>query len=301
MNDQHVDLRGKVMVITGGNSGIGLEAAVGLARQGATVVITSRDREKGRVAFDEIARRSGSDEVAVLPLDLASFDSIHAFADELLDRYDRLDVLVNNAGGILSDRRVTEEGFEATFGANHLGPFLLTDLLADRLRASAPARIVNVASIAHRAGDISVADPFFEERRYDAMGAYSQSKLANILHANELAVRLAGTGVTANSLHPGAVASGFGSADDTSGFARVALALGRPFMIGPEKGARTTVHLASSPEVERVTGGYFVKSRRHNPSRRARDRQLAARLWALSEELVSEGEATRAARRTDDA
>lgn len=297
MDDEHADLRGKVIAITGGNSGIGRAAAVDLARQGATVVITARDLAKGRDALAEITRRSGSDAAALLPLDLASFDSIHGFADQLLDRFDRLDVLVNNAGGVLSEQRRTEEHFEATFGINHLGHFLLTQLLLDRLRADAPSRIVNVSSTAHRLGSMSFADPFFETRPYDGMQAYNQSKLANILFTLELARRLAGSGVTANALHPGIIASGFGSADDTRGLTRASLALLRPFLIGPERGARTTTYLAASPQVEGVTGGYFVRRRQHEPSRAARDPLAARQLWALSEELVAEGERVRSERR----
>lgn len=296
MDDDHADLRGKVIAITGGNSGIGLAAAVDLARQGATVVITARDQAKGDAALAEIRRRSGSDAAGLLPLDLASFDSIHHFADQLLDRYDRLDVLVNNAGGVLSERLRTEEHFEATFGINHLGPFLLTQLVLDRLQADAPSRIVNVSSMAHRMGSLSFDDPFFETRPYVGMQAYNQSKLANILFTMELARRLAGTGVTANALHPGVVASGFGSADDTNGLTRMGMALIRPFLIGAERGARTTVYLAGSPEVEGVTGGYFVHRRQHEPSGAARDPQAAQRLWALSEELVAEGERVRSER-----
>ncbi len=279
---------GAVVVITGGNSGIGREAAVSLAGLGAIVVIAARDDTKGAAAAEDVRARSRGGEATAMSLDLASSASIRAFADDVQDRYDRLDVLVNNAGAILSTRQLTEDGFEATFGVNHLGHFLLTELLRDRLVASAPARVVNVSSVAHRfAPGFSFADPQFSVRAYHGTAAYNQSKLANVLFTLELARGLAGTGVTSNCLHPGAVRSGFGSADDTVGIERALLAIGRPFLVSPRRGARTITHLASSPEVEGVTGQYFVRCRMHEPSAAGRDPDAARRLWELSEELVA--------------
>ncbi len=274
------DLSGQVIVITGGNSGIGKEAAVELAGMGATVVITARDQAKGAAALDEIRSRSGRDDVEVLALDLADFASIRSFAAEVLGRHDRLDVLVNNAGGILSDRLVTAQGFEMTFGVNHLGHFLLTDLLRDRLVASSPARVVTVSSIGHRfaVGGLSFTD-LQSEHRYWSMDAYAKSKLANILFTRELARRLDGTGVTANCLHPGVVRTGFGGADDTRGVERLTMVATAPFYISAARGARTTVYLASSPEVAGRTGGYYVRGREHRPSKAARDPEAARRLW----------------------
>ncbi len=196
-------------------------------------------------------------------------------------------MLVNNAGGLLSKRQLTQESYEMTFGVNHLGHFLLTELLLDRLRDSAPSRIVNVSSIGHRFGAISFADPMYERRPYNPTEAYNQSKLANVLFSGELAKRLDGTGVTANSMHPGAVRTGFGSADDTAGFERVVMAIGRPFMISARRGAKTIVYLACSPEVATVSGQYFVRCRPHTPSKNARDPEAARRLWELSDELVA--------------
>jgi NAD(P)-dependent dehydrogenase (short-subunit alcohol dehydrogenase family) len=204
----------------------------------------------------------------------------------VLDHYDRLDVLVNNAGGLLSERQLTDEGYEMTFGANHLGHFLLTGLLLERLESSAPSRVVNVSSIAHRFGSISFADPMFEQRSYAGIDAYNQSKLANVLFTTELARRLDGTGVTANCLHPGPVRTQFGHADDTRGFERFVMAIGRPFMVSAHRGSRTITYLASSPDVEGVSGQYFVRCRRHTPSKGARDPDVARRLWDLSEQLV---------------
>ena len=282
------DLRGKVVVVTGGNSGIGKEAAVALAAMGATTVITARDAGRGAAALDEVRRRSGRDAVEVMPLDLADFASIRAFAAQLLDTHDRLDVLVNNAGGILSTRLETAQGFELTFGANHLGHFLLTELLLDRLKATAPSRVVTVSSFGHRFAvtGLSFGD-LQSEHHYWSMDAYGKSKLANILFTRELARRLAGTGVTANCLHPGVVRTGFGSPDDTTGLERVAMALSRPFSVSPARGSRTTVYLASSPEVADRTGGYYVRSKLHRPSRAAGDPEAARRLWEVSEQLVA--------------
>ena len=280
----------KVVLITGGNSGIGKEAAVGLADLGATVVITSRDVERGQAALDEIRERSGSDDVSVMDLDLGSFASIRAFAAAFLDRYDRLDVLLNNAGAVLSDRSETEEGFETTFGVNHLGPFLLTGLLLDRLKASAPSRIVNVASNAHRGAPRGMPfdDLQAEHGRYSPMRAYSESKLANILFTRELARRLEGTGVTANALHPGGVSTGFGREGDTNGLGKLMMTIAQPFLISAEKGARCSIYVASSPDLDGVTGGYFYKHRPSSSlSKAARDDEAARRLWDVSEQLVA--------------
>ena len=283
------DLSGKNIVITGGNTGIGKEAAVGLAGLGACVVITSRNAERGRAARNEIAQRSGNGEVDVMSLDLASFRSIRSFAADVLDRFDRLEVLVNNAGLIHRRRTETEEGFETTFGVNHLGHFLLTELLLDRLRASSPARVVVVASDAHKGARRGLDfDDLQSTRRYRWGNAYSKSKLANIYFARELARRLDGSGVTANSLHPGFVRSDFGRGGDLGPVYGWGIKyLAGPFAISPEKGARTTIYLSSSPEVDGVTGGYFHKCKPATPSAVARDDAAARRLWDASEQLVA--------------
>jgi retinol dehydrogenase 14 len=288
-----VDLRGKVVLITGSNSGIGKQAAIGLARLGATVVMTSRNEARGRRALAEVRRRArvDDDRVVMVPLDLARLRSVRACAAEVLDRFDRLDVLVNNAGGIISDRRVTEDGLEMTFGVNHLGPFLLTQLLLDRLIESAPARIVNTSSIAHRLGFMSWAD-LERQVAYNGTDAYNQSKLANVLFTMELSRRLEGTGVVANCLHPGAVRTGFGAQGDTRGPERLVLLVGRPFMVSPHRGAQPIVRLASLPAYEHATGGYYVagylaRCARHQPSAAGRDPDAARRLWAASEDLLA--------------
>jgi NAD(P)-dependent dehydrogenase (short-subunit alcohol dehydrogenase family) len=283
------DMSGKVVVITGGNTGIGKEAAVGLAGLGANVVITSRNEERGRSARQEIAERTGNDSVKVMSLDLASFRSIRSFAADVLDRFDHLDVLVNNAGLILHRRAETEEGFEETFGVNHLGHFLLTDLVLERLRASAPSRVVVVSSHAHKGARRGLDfDDLQAEHKYKWMDAYNKSKLANIYFARELSRLLDETGITVNALHPGFVRSEFGRGGDLGGIYGWGIKyLASPFAISPEKGARTTVYLGSSPDVDGVSGGYFYKCKPTAPSTVAQDDNAASRLWDASEKLVA--------------
>jgi NAD(P)-dependent dehydrogenase (short-subunit alcohol dehydrogenase family) len=282
------DMTGKTVVVTGATSGIGLETALALARAGARVVVTGRDPARGQRAVEDIERRSGSSSVELVVFDLGELSSVRAGAAEILCRCPRIDVLVNNAGVVLSDRRVTPDGFEATFAVNHLGPFLLTELLLERIVASAPARIVNVASTAHKGarrgldfGDLQ------SEGKYRAMRVYAKSKLANVYFTTELARRLAGTKVTVNCLHPGTVATAYGRDGDTRGVLAFGLKVIKPFILDAERGARTSVFLASSPQVAGVTGAYFVRCRPARPSRRARRRDEAARLWEASEELVA--------------
>lgn len=279
---------GRTVVITGGNAGIGKETALALARDGARVIFTSRDAARGEAARTEIVERSGSALVEVMPLDLASLASVRAFAERVLAATDRIDVLVNNAGLLLQQRTETEEGFETTFGVNHLGHFLLTDLLRERLVASAPARVVVVSSNAHTFARNGLDfDDLQATRRYSAFPVYSRSKLANILFTNELARRLADTGVTANSLHPGYVDSRFGRDGDSGGLDWFFGLGARLFAIPPEAGAATSVFLSRDEGVTGVTGAYFVKSRERRASARATDAAAAARLWEVSEALVS--------------
>jgi NAD(P)-dependent dehydrogenase (short-subunit alcohol dehydrogenase family) len=283
------DMTGKTVVITGGNSGIGLETAVALARAGAKTLITARDAARGEAAVADIRARSGSAAVELVVFDLGSIASVRAGAADILARCDRIDVLLNNAGIVLSDRRETVDGIEATFGVNHLGPFLLTELLLDRIKASAPARIVNVASTAHKGARKGLDfDDLQSTRSYGGMQVYSKSKLANIYFTTELARRLEGTGVTVNCLHPGTVATGYGRDGDASGVLAFGLKVIKPFIIGPAKGARTSVYLASSPEVAGVMGQYFVKCRARKPSAVAQDPAAAQLLWKHSDELVAQ-------------
>jgi NAD(P)-dependent dehydrogenase (short-subunit alcohol dehydrogenase family) len=281
------DLDGRTIIVTGGNSGIGKEAAAELTAMGATVVVAARNRAKGEAAVAEIKQRAGRGSVELADLDLASAASIRAFADGFLSSHSRLDVLLNNAGLTLRKRRETADGFEMTFGVNHLGHFLLTSLLRDRLVAGAPARVVNVASDAHRfaRGGLHF-DDLMATKRYRPFLVYARSKLANILFTRELARRLEGTGVTANALHPGFVASNFAREGDTGALGNIAMIVGRPFAISSVEGAQTSVFLASSPTVEGVTGQYFVKSSFAKTSAAASDDAAAARLWAVSEQLL---------------
>jgi len=281
-------MRGKVVVVTGANVGIGLETAVGVASQEATTVLACRNPAKAEAAAREVTQRTWNDDVHVVPLDLADLASVRKAAEDVLARWDRLDVLVNNAGGTWTARQETAQGFEYSFGVNHLGHFYLTNLLLDRLRASAPSRIICVTSMGHHfARDGMRFDDLQSERRYDGMDAYCRSKLANVLFVRELARRLADTGVTANAVHPGWVRSRFGMDGDTTGFAGYGMLALRPFQISPARGARTSIYLATSPEVAGRTGIYWVGRKPGHMSRRALDDVAASRLWEESERLLA--------------
>jgi retinol dehydrogenase-12 len=278
---------GKTVLVTGANVGIGLETARGLARAGATVVVGARDRAKGEAAVRELRESTGRADVGLLLVDLASLDAIRAASREMLDRYPRLDVLVNNAGLIQQRRTETEDGFESTFGINHLGTYALTLQLLDRLKESAPARVVNVASEAHRSSPgLDFDDLMRTKRKYAPFPAYGDSKLANILFTRALARRLEGTGVVTHALHPGVVRTGFGMDGDLGGVAKVLFSIVRPFLMTPEKGAATSLHVAMARDAGATSGEYWSKSERLAPSAAARDEGAAERLWAVSEELT---------------
>jgi NAD(P)-dependent dehydrogenase (short-subunit alcohol dehydrogenase family) len=276
-------MKGKTCVVTGATAGIGKETAVALAAAGARVAIVGRTRDKGERALSEIRQRSGGD-VVLFVADLGSQRAVRALAARLTAALPRVDVLVNNAGLILDQRVLTEDGLETTFAVNHIAYFLLSRLLEPKLCASAPARIVNIASGAHRGATIRF-DDLVGARAYDGWRAYAQSKLANIVFTYELARRLAGTGVTANCLHPGAVATNFANAGPA--LIRLAVRIGRPFLKSPARGAATAIYLASSPEVEGVSGKYFVNRREARSSDESYDPEVAARLWKVSEELTA--------------
>jgi NAD(P)-dependent dehydrogenase (short-subunit alcohol dehydrogenase family) len=283
-----MSMQGKVVVVTGSNDGIGKETAVGLAAQGATTVLACRNQEKADATAREVTRRTGNDDVHVVALDLADLASVEEAAAQILSRWDRLDVLINNAGGIWTARQETAQGLEQTFGVNHLGHFLLTGLLLDRLTESAPSRIINLTSVGHHAAWRGMRfDDLQSEKRYATMDAYGRSKLANILFTRELAARVAGSGVTVNAVHPGPVRSGFGMDGDMGGLMGLGNRLVRPFEISPSAGARTSVYLATSPEVEGVTGRYWVRRKPGRMSRQARSNAQAQRLWSASERLVN--------------
>jgi NAD(P)-dependent dehydrogenase (short-subunit alcohol dehydrogenase family) len=283
-------VRGKNILVTGATSGIGREASVELARRGARVVLVGRDRARTEGAVAQVRSRSGSAEVSHLLCDFSSQASIRRLAAEVLARHDRLDVLVNNAGGVNKTRQVTVDGIEMTFAVNHLGYFLLTNLLRDLLVRSAPARVVTVASVGHRQGTLDFDDLGYE-RGYSIMRAYGRSKLANVLFAAELARRLAGTGVTSNSLHPGSVATNIWSGAPLWAKPIIQLFF-RPFFLSAEEGGATIVQLAASPELEGVTGKYFEKGKPVEPAPLARDEALAKRLWEVSADMVGLDEST---------
>jgi NAD(P)-dependent dehydrogenase (short-subunit alcohol dehydrogenase family) len=274
----------KIALITGATSGIGKATAQALAGQGLTVVLTARDARKGRAVLDEIQASSGNPALDLLIVDLSSQNSIRALADEFKRKYSRLDILVNNAGGFYADRHITADGLELTFALNHLAYFLLTNLLLDVLKASAPARIVNVSSGAQGMGRMNF-DDLQGEKRYSGQNAYNQSKLANVLFTYALARRLEGSGVIVNAVHPGVVRTNFASENATF-FMRLLIGVVRPFMREPEKGAETSVYLATSPAVEGVSGKYFadLKPVRTNPI--SYEQAVQERLWDESARLV---------------
>lgn len=278
-------MQGRVCAITGASSGLGYETALALARQGATVALLCRSEERGARARERIAAASGNADLHVIGCDNANLDTVRAAARQLIERFDALHVLVNNAGLLLSQRRITVDDLEETFQVNHLSAFLLTGLLRDRLVASAPARVVTVSSVAHRAGVLNLGD-LQSQRSYDGWTAYAASKLMNILFTYELARRLEGTGVTANTLHPGIVRSGFGHNNGLAMRAFMTVAQLPPFSVSVRSGARTQAWLASAPEVEAVSGRYFVRRRARRSSRSSRDAVAQRRLWQASEELL---------------
>jgi retinol dehydrogenase-14 len=277
------------VVVTGASSGIGLETAIGLARRGASLALVARDEARGEAARRE-ALAAGAPQALLFLTNLASLAQVRRLAADLTARLDRIDVLVNNAGALHATRKVTVDGLEMNFAVNHLAPFLLTNLLLPKLKASAPARVVTVASDAHRTGRIDWND-LQSEQRFSVVNAYSASKLCNILFAAELARRLAGSGVTSNSLHPGVVATRFGR--DDPGWLGAATRVLTPLFRSARKGARTSLYLAASSDVEGVTGRYFSDFVAVRPSRAARDEVAARRLWEISARLSGVEEAAR--------
>lgn len=283
MSHANHHLTGKICMVTGANTGIGKATAMGLARLKAAVVMVCRNRQKGEAARDEIRTKTGNQSVELMIADLSSQQAIRQLADKFKAKHDRLHVLVNNAGIIRSDRALSVDGIEMTFATNHLGYFLLTNLLLDVLRRSAPARIVNVSSKLH--SNALDFDNLQGERNYTAVDAYARSKLCNILFTYELARRLEGTGVTVNCLHPGVIRtnllSGF-----FAGMMKPLYAVSAPFFASPEKGAETSIYLASSPEVEGVMGKFFIDRKEAPSSAGSYDRAAAEKLWQKSAELA---------------
>jgi NAD(P)-dependent dehydrogenase (short-subunit alcohol dehydrogenase family) len=282
-------MNGKLCMVTGATSGVGAAAAEGLARLGATVIVVGRDQGRCVSTVENIRRATGNDAIEWLRADLSSQAEVRQLARDFRAKHDRLDVLINNAGGVFKKRRLTVDGIEMTFALNHLGYFLLTNLLLDVIKASQPARIVNVASVGHQMSTgINFADP--QSTRLYGFGwrAYFQSKLANVMFTYELARRLEGTQVTANALHPGMVATNFGANNGplSQPIKKAFYFVFRIKSLTPEEGAGTVIYLASSPEVDGVTGRYFVDETPVESSPLSRDEAATRRLWELSEQLT---------------
>ena len=275
---------GKIVVITGGTGGIGKATATGLATLGARVGITGRDPARAEQAAADIRAASGNPAVDAFAADMTSQNELRQLAAVVLEAYPRLDVLVNNVGGFWAHRHSTADGLERTFALIHLAPFLLTNLLMDRLKASAPARVITVSSGAQSMGRIEF-DDLQGARSYSGQRAYNQSKLANVMFTNELARRLHGTRVMANSLHPGVVRTNFG-AEDQAWFFTVISRVVRPLLKTPAQGAQTSIYLASTPDLADVTGQFFTNGKPKRANRIAYDIDMTARLWLVSAELV---------------
>jgi NAD(P)-dependent dehydrogenase (short-subunit alcohol dehydrogenase family) len=273
---------GKICIVTS-NSGIGKETALALTGMGATVVMAVRDLERGETAREEIIRRTGKDAVDLMICDLSSTKSIRQFVEDFSSKYDRLDVLINNAGAACHERQITEDGFERSLAVNYLGPFLLTRELLPLLERSAPSRVINLTSGMHTRAKIDF-DDIQSERKYNGMSVYGSTKLMILMYTYELARRLDGTGVTANVVHPGFAATNLGA---SMGLAyRIGLKLMRPFQINAEKGSETPVYVATSPELEGVTGRYFAKSLEKPSSEESYDESAQKRIWDVAESLL---------------
>jgi retinol dehydrogenase 12 len=273
----------KTCLITGATNGIGRVTAVELARMGAELFLIYRNKDRGEETLAEIRKTTGNENVHLIHADLGSQKQIRQAANEFLATGRPLHVLINNAGLGNTKRLMTEDGIEMVFAVNHLAYFLLTTLLLERIKESAPARIVNVASEAHRFGTINF-DDLDSERRYSTLGAYGQSKLANILFSYELSRRLAGTRVTVNCLHPGGIASGLWT--NNGALAQFVMKAGKLFLKTPEQGAQTTIYLASSPEVEGITGKYYSNCKQKTSNRESYNPEVARRLWDISEQMT---------------
>ncbi len=279
-------MQGKVCLITGANAGIGKEVCMELATRGAEVVMSARNRAQGEQVKDQIIAKTGNKRVRLLVADLSSFQGVVGLCEAFRAEYQKLDVLVNNAGIFLTDYRETSDGIETQWMVNHLAPYLLTRRLLDLLKNAQEARIINVSSKAHLRGRIDFNN-LNGNGKYDGLTAYSQSKLANILFTKELAHRLAGTHVSSFALHPGVVNTHIGN-KNSGGWMSWAWKLGKPFMISPAKGAQTIVYLATEPQLAGLNGLYFVNSRPHPSSADSTDRELSNKLWKVSEEQTRE-------------
>jgi len=280
--DEPGDLEGKVIIVTGANSGIGLVSATEFAARGARVVMLCRSPERGAEAQAHVAAKTGAT-AELIPCDFSDMDQIRAAARQFADSHDRLDVLLNNAGAYFPRRIESAQGHEMTFAVNHLGYFLLTHQLRSMLGATDGSRVVNVSSRAHAQGQLDFDDLQYQQRPYRPMQVYGTSKLANVLFTRELARRLEGTSTTTNCVHPGVIRSGFGK--DEPGFMKWLVILGSPFLQSPASGARGNIHLSTSPDVADVSGEYFIGKNIKKTSAAGQDMEAAARLWTVSEAL----------------
>jgi len=278
------DLSGKVCLITGATNGIGKASAIALSSMGASLFLVCRDPDRAKTTAEEISERTRNSKVSILVGDLASLQDVRRVAEGFLASKQPLHILLNNAGVINTTRKLTRDGFEEMFGVNHLAHFLLTNLLLDRIKASAPARIVNVSSNGHKYSEAIHFDDLSAETWFATFKTYGHSKLANILFTRELSRRLAGSGVTANSLHPGAVSTNLGT--QNAWYGKLLVGLLRPFFLSAEQGAATSLHVATAPELEGVSGKYFVNCRETAPKPWAEDDAAAAHLWDVSIRLV---------------
>lgn len=283
-------MRGKIALVTGANSGMGLATTVELARKGAKVIMVCRNRQRGEEALAAAKQKSHSEDIELMLCDLASLESIRSFAEEFTRKYPILDILINNAGVVTIKRQLTKDGFEMDLGVNHLGHFLLTNLLLEPLKAAEQGRIVVVASGAYKIGALHYEDPTLA-RRFNPAKAYARSKLANILFTKELAARLQGTRVTVNCVHPGAVGTNIGINRET-GFGKSILKLLSYFFLTPEQGADTAIYLATESDLQAVTGQYYYRRKNQELTPRAQNNQEAQRLWQWSQEQVGLSELT---------
>jgi NAD(P)-dependent dehydrogenase (short-subunit alcohol dehydrogenase family) len=275
-------MEGKICLITGANSGIGKATAIGLAELNAKVVMLSRDQDRGEIAQKEIVELTGNNNVDLLLCDLSSQESIRKFVSEFKKKYQHLNVLINNAGVMKKPGNLSTDGFEMNFAVNHLAPFLLTNLLLDILKTSAPSRIINVISAAHRMAKLDFDDLQSENKKLRLMKLYGISKLAVTLFSYELSRKLEGTNVTVNVLHPGVVATNLGR-----DMAKFSQKFGKLFFKSPKEGAETSIYLASSPEVEGITGKYFIKKQQQKSSKESYNEEDAKRLWEISAKMVN--------------
>ena len=277
-------MNGKVCMITGANSGIGKETARELSRMGATIIMLCRNEKKGKVSLEDIKSDTKNDKIELFIADLEKPETIKQMVKKFKEKYDRLDVLVNNAGLILLKHQLNENGIERTLAINHIGHFILTSLLLDLLKASAPSRIINVSSAGHTMAKLNF-DDLMLKKKFGPLRAYGNSKLANLLFTYELSRKLEDTNVTVNAVHPGWVRSNFGQ-PDTNKFVNFFYMLMSPFMINPQKGARTSIYLASSPEVKQTTGKYFTKCKAIKSSKLSYNPEVQRKLWEITEKLT---------------